>query len=106
MVRAAPGKSVSYTTNTPRLTARGTRLVHDRFEAVGAPIATSVLANAFVPHIAPLMQHIIQPIKRCCARCRAVAQSELNVAYTSPTFEISTRIPFALTTLVVCMVYR
>lgn len=76
------------------------------YSAVGAAIAVTVIFNAFVPTVTPLVQYyLLAKCKRKCCAGRAATQDDLDQYFVGPNFNIAVQHSLILNTSFACLFY-
>jgi len=76
------------------------------YSVAGVSLSLTMVINIIAPHILPLGSYMcVVPCKRQCCGHTALVQHELNQLYSAPQFEIESRVPHVMNTVMVALVY-
>ena len=90
----------------PLFTGTFTSFTSAWYASAGVSVALTMLINIAAPHALPLAKYLcLYPCRRRCCTGHALVQSELNELYAAPEFEIESRVPHVMNTVVVTLLY-
>ncbi|CAE7509032.1 unnamed protein product [Symbiodinium sp. KB8] len=76
------------------------------YSTAGAAVTLTMIINIAAPHALPLGKYCcVYPCKRRCCSKSAILQRELNDFYKAPEFEVESRVPHVMNTVVVTLLY-
>ena len=84
---------------------------HSSFEpgwyaSAGAAITLTMAINIIGPHVKPVVKYAcLGPCGRRCSQKEAILQAEMNQLYSPPEFDIQSRVPHVMNTVMVTMLY-